>query len=76
MAKIINFPVAEDIDIEQFIADTVQLAREYKLTSILLAGKSDDGYVVTGYYKCDFGTRQEICGHIQCDIIDQMINAD
>ena len=78
MANIIRFP-RPDKEYESttdFLLDSVNILLDEGVESVLIAGKAKDGQVVTGYYKCDSGLRQELCGHIQCDIIDQMIRAN
>lgn len=78
MANIIRFPLPdkEHTSMKDFLQDSADRLEIDGVESVLIAGKSKDGQVVTGYYKCDFGVRQELCGHIQCDIIDQMIRAN
>lgn len=78
MANIIRFPIPGDeyADMPTFMKDSINVLLEEGADSVLIAGKTKDGQVITGYYKCDFGLRQELCGHIQCDIIDQMIRAN
>jgi hypothetical protein len=78
MADIIRFPRPDDEydSTRDFLQDTILRLEEEGVESVLIAGKTKDGQVITGYYKCNFGLRQELCGHIQCDIIDQMIRAN
>lgn len=73
MAKIIHFPKSDAERPIDFMAETLDTVKEREVESIVIACKMKDGEVMTGYFNADFGTRQEICGHIQCDIIDQMI---
>lgn len=78
MADIIRFPIPGDEyeSMPAFMQDTINILLQENVESVLIAGKTKDGRVITGYYKCDFGLRQELCGHIQCDITDQMIRAN
>ena len=78
MANIIRFPMPGDeyANMPAFMQDSINILLEQGAESVLIAGKTKDGQVITGYYKCDFGLRQELCGHIQCDIIDQMIRSN
>ena len=78
LADIIRFPIPGDEyeSMPVFIQDSINILLEEGVESVLIAGKTKDGQVITGYYKCDFGLRQELCGHIQCDIIDHMIRAN
>ena len=78
MANIIRFPMPdkEYSSAKDFLQDSADRLEAEGVEAVLIAGKSRDGQVVTGYYQCSFGVRQELCGHIQCDIIDQMIRAN
>lgn len=76
MPKIIPFPKTDAQSVDAFLRQSIEILLENKVYSLLIAGKCENGEVITGYYECDFGQRQEICGHIQCDIIDQMIRAN
>lgn len=73
MAKIIHFPNSQAQTSDDFLTETFDIAREQEIESIVVSFRLKSGEVMTGYFNADFGTRQEICGHIQCDIIDQMI---
>ena len=73
MAKIIHFPKTKAEGPNEFLIETFDIAKECYVESIVVSFKLKDGEVMTGYFNADFGTRQEICGHIQCDIIDSMI---
>lgn len=79
MAKIIRMPTKDGDyrNAQHFMQHTLEIFETEGVEShIVVAGKNREGEVITGYYKCGFGDRQEICGHIQCDIIDQMIRAN
>ena len=76
MAKIIHFPQSQANGPNEFLIETLDIAKEREVESIVVSFKLKDGEIMTGYFKADFGTRQEICGHIQCDIVDQMILAN
>lgn len=78
MAKIIRLidHMEKYPDAAQFLIDTARIFEGEGIETVLIAGKSKDGQVMTGYFNCDFGERQELCGHVQCDIIDQMILAN
>lgn len=79
MAKILHFPDPDE-DHESAVDwlknSTESILEEGEVESMMIACKTKDGYVMTGYYHCDYGTRQELVGHIQCDIIDQMIRVN
>lgn len=78
MAKIFHLPKKDKdfANIREFLEDAITRLEEEGIESVIIAGKARFGQVVTGYYKCDQGTKQELNGHIQCDIIDCMIRAN
>jgi len=76
LAKIIHFPQSNARSPNDFLTETFDIAKEEEIESIVVSFKLKNGEVMTGYFNADFGTRQEICGHIQCDIVDQMILAN
>jgi hypothetical protein len=74
MAKIINFPKNEsDQTADEFLQESVQLTLDGDPVGITIAVKCKDGTVMTGYWHVDFGQKAEIIGHLQADMIDQMI---
>jgi hypothetical protein len=74
MAKIIHFPSPKNEDTpEEFMLDTIKTIKEMEAETIIIAAKNKEGYWVTGYLNADWATRNEALGHIQADIIDQMI---
>jgi len=76
MAKIIHFPIPEKDtheDPEKFMLNTLDVIKEQEAETIIIAAKNKEGYWVTGYLNADWATRNEALGHIQADIIDQMI---
>ena len=74
MAKIIHFPSPKNEDTpEEFMLDTIKTIKEMEAETIIIAVKNKEGYWVTGYLNADWATRNEALGHIQADIIDQMI---
>lgn len=74
MAKIIHFPSPKNEDTpEEFMLDTIETIKEMEAETIIIAVKNKEGYWVTGYLNADWATRNEALGHIQADIIDQMI---
>lgn len=77
-AKIIHFPEEgrEYASVRSYLLDVALKLELEDCDNVLIAAKNKNGEVITGYYKANFGLRQELCGHIQCDIIDQMIRAN
>jgi len=76
MAEILHFPPSEAQTPEEFINETRDMMAGEDISSVIIVAKNSNGEVTTGYYQCDFSTRLELSGHIQCDIIDQMIRAN
>lgn len=78
MGKIIRLADKANVflSLEDFLGEACEELIKHGTVSIVIAAKNAAGEVLTGYFRCDVGTRQEICGHIQCDIIDQMILAN
>jgi len=82
MAEIIPLPTSQATTPLAFLNESKDIMTnnysdgEQEIVSVIVAYKCRDGTVLTEYYNADFGTKQEILGHIQCDIIDQMIRAN
>jgi len=62
--------------IPEFMDEAKKVITDNSAKSIMIAVKLEDGSVMTGYFDCNFGVKQELVGHVQCDIIDQMILAN
>ena len=60
-------------DIEKLLDDTLKFYEEGD--SIFIALKKNDS-IMTAYINADVGTKQEMLGHLQVDIIDQVIKAN
>lgn len=74
MPKVLHFPItAGEKTPQQFMAEATKAIAEEGIEHIVIAGRNKEGYWVTGYLNADWGTRNEALGHIQADIIDQMI---
>lgn len=82
MAEIIPLPTSQATTPLAFMNETRDMMvhdymdGEQEIVSVVIAFKCKDGTVLTGYHNAGFGTKQEILGHIQCDVIDQMILAN
>jgi hypothetical protein len=77
LAKIFKFPFDEKdaITPTEFLHNTMNVIDD-NTESIVIACKNKDGTWLTGYFEADRGTRNEALGHIQADIIDQMIKSN
>jgi len=75
MAKIIHFPKQND-SIESFLHAVKEAIQAQKIEKIAIAGLSEDGTVVTGYYDCDVGDKQVLAAHIQTDVVWDAVRAN
>ena len=76
-AKILHMPKRNGKQtIEEFMAESVKVIKAENIDCLVIAGKSKEGCWVTGYYNADFGVKHEALGHIQADIVDQMVSAN
>ena len=73
--NIIKFKSQTD-NVVDFLEDAIDKAKEYKADNVLIAIKlkGEDGYVLTGYHNLSLAEKQELIGHIQIDIINEMIH--
>lgn len=72
MAKIVKFPLNTN-NFEDFLQESFRYLLEIGAYNCVLAAKCKDGTVLTSYYNCDFGDRQELIGHLQYDIIHHVV---
>lgn len=58
-----------------FLDDAKEKVREYNIDNVMLAFKlkEQDGYIMTGYCNLAMAEKQELLGHIQVDIVNDMI---
>lgn len=74
MGKIIKLKSKQENVIE-FLEDAIVQARKYNVDNVLIAFKlkQEDAHIMTGYCHLDMCEKQELLGHIQIDIINDMI---
>lgn len=74
MGKIIRLKSKQENVIE-FLEDAIVQARKYNADNVMIAFKlkQEDAYIMTGYCNLDMGEKQELLGHIQVDIVNDMI---
>lgn len=74
MGKIIKLKNKSD-DVVGFLKDAINKVKENNIDNVLIAFKlkQEDAYIMTGYCNLDMGEKQEILGHVQADIINDMI---
>lgn len=73
--NIIKFKSQTD-NVVDFLEDTIAKVKEYKADNVLIAIKlkGQEHYVITGYHNLNMSEKQELIGHIQVDVIDEMIH--
>ena len=72
--NVIKFKSKTDSLLE-FVDEIKEQIKEYNIDNMIVACKlkDDDHYVITGYKNLTMAEKQELVGHIQIDIIDEMI---
>lgn len=72
--NIIKFRSKTDNAVD-FLENAIAKVKEYKADNVLIAIKlkNKDNYVLTGYHNLNMAEKQELVGHVQIDIIDEMI---
>ena len=74
MSKIIKFKSKSDIAVE-FLEMVIQEVKEGHIDNILIASKDKiNKNVLTGYCNLDEGEKHELIGHLQVDVIRDMID--
>ena len=74
MSKIIKFKQKSD-NLVEYLENLIEIVKENRIDNIMVACKLED-YVMTGHHNLDMGTRQELLGHIQVDIVNEMIQTN
>lgn len=73
MEKIIKFRTQKE-KVKEFLNEVKEEVDNLEIDNMIIASKLKDGTVITGYTKnLDMGMKQELLGHIQADIINEMI---
>ena len=76
MSKIINFNVKTN-NVIYFLEDLKREIEERNIDNIMIACKDKrENEVLTGYVHLETAEKQELLGHIQVDVIDEMIKAN
>lgn len=74
MGNIIHFKTKTD-NIIEFLNNVIEEVKEHNIDNILIACKDKETQsVLTGYANLNQGEKQELLGHIQVDIVRDMIN--
>lgn len=74
MGKVVKIKTKND-NLKEFLDDFLKKVDEMDLDNVLIATKVKNGenYVMTGYCNLDLCEKQELLGHIQIDIVNDMI---
>lgn len=74
MGKVVRFKNKSDNVIE-FLEEAIRQAKEYNVDNVMIAFKlkQEDAYIMTGYCNLEMAEKQELLGHIQIDIVNDMI---
>lgn len=74
MPKIIKFKTENDRVVE-FLEELIKEVKTHNINNVLVACKDIKGEaILTGYCNLSMGEKQELLGHIQIDIVKDMIN--
>ena len=74
MGKIIKLKSKQENVIE-FLKDAIVQAKKHNVDNVMIAFKlrQEEAYIMTGYCNLDMAEKQELIGHIQVDIVNDMI---
>lgn len=74
MGKIVKIKTKTD-NVNEFLDQVKEFVTENNIDNMMIVCKLNDKSVSLGYTKnLDWGTKQELLGHIQIDIVKDMIN--
>lgn len=74
MARIINFKNKNN-QVKDFLEEAKNIVEKENIDNVMIAFKLKNGEdcVMTGYCNLSMGEKQELLGHIQVDIVKDMI---
>lgn len=72
MSKIINFKSKQD-KLNDWIEESIDFIKSNNCKSMLVLAKTQDDEFITGYFRMDTAERNEAIGHIQADILMQVV---
>lgn len=75
MSKIVRFKTPQDSTIEslEYILDQ---AKQGNILNFAFAANLTDGNIATSYAHADVGTKQVLIGHMQADVMYQVVQAN
>lgn len=75
MSNIVRFKTPQDNTIEA-IEYILEQAKQGNIDSFAFAAQLTDGNVATSYAHADVGTKQKLIGHLQADVMYQVIQTN
>lgn len=73
MGKIIKFRTQKE-NAKEFLMDILEEVDNLGIDNIMIASKLKDETIITGYTKnLDVGRKQELLGHLQVNIINEIV---
>lgn len=76
MAKVIKLHKTAQDSLIEALEYILEEAKAGKLNSFIFAGKLENGDIATSYSGLDMGGKLELVGHVQVDIVNDMIKAN
>jgi hypothetical protein len=75
MAKIVRFRSKQDNLIES-VEQLLERAKNGEFINYVFASKLPDGNIATGWCNADVGERNELCSHLEVDIMMSVVEAN
>lgn len=74
MSNIIKLRTKND-NVIDFLEEAIDIVKKENVDNVMIAFKlkQDDANIMTGYCNLNMGEKQELLGHIQVDIVNDMI---
>ena len=77
MGDILKFKTRQAKSMEEFLDNVKKQVLEENIDNMIIVSKCEDGTVMVGYTgNLDWGKKQELVGHMQVDVINEMIKAN
>lgn len=75
MAKIIKLKTTQDNMVES-LEYILEQAKQGNIESFAFSAQLTDGNIATSYFNADVGTKQALIGHMQADVMYQIVEAN
>ena len=76
MSNVIPFKTKKDAKMEEFMDNITKQIKEMGIDNIMIASKTKEGEVMLGACNMDIGTRMELIGHLQVEVMNKIIQAN